>query len=542
MIKLLHSQTEGRLKVCAYARISNDKAESEGSLIEQISFYSNLILSNQNWEFAGIFADEGISGTSKKKRDQFNSMIQKAKDGQIDVILVKSISRYARNVIDLLESIRELRQKGVEVYFEKEGLSSLDYKSDQMLTVYAKFAEEEAISMSKNVLWSYEKDRNRGIYRFPSLLFGYYTDGEGNIKVNESQAKWVRVIFDMYLEGKSGDEIVSYLEANKVKTATGKAKWSHGSVIRILTNEKYCGDALLQKKYIADTLTHKKVKNLGEKEQVLVMNGHTAIVDRDTWNRAQELRAQRCAHFKARKGIRSEGVIDTTYTGFARCPYCGQTYTQKTQRHNGKVDRKFLIDTSNRSGTVCKQSETVFCDILEKVILDEIKFLKENASFLKKALIEGFTDDALEKKLNQINELNSQIEDLKSQYEELAGNNDEFSSEVKKGIKERINRLINDKALIENEMITSRSPESRAQEVLAALKEMPDSPESIKDVKFRTIFSTMIVRKKNDLIFVIGNPDISKISLRAKPLLVRHLSYRIRKTDYTTSYGIVINK
>ena len=221
-IKPLHQlDANGKLKVAAYARISRDKEDLENSLENQIRYYTTLIGENQNWIFSGIYADDGISGCQIKKRNQFQLMISKAFNNEIDVILVKSISRFARNVIDLLSVIQELRDANVEVYFEKENISTLDTSSDTYLSMYAKFAEEELISMSKNVSWSIQNKMKRGLFYLDAAkLYGYMFDENRNIIINENEAKWIRVIFQMYLEGANTAMIADYLERNNVKTLT----------------------------------------------------------------------------------------------------------------------------------------------------------------------------------------------------------------------------------------------------------------------------------------------------------------------------------
>lgn len=222
-IKSLHKFYPGqKLKVCAYARISTNKDELETSLDEQIFHYSEIILSNPNWEFAGIFADDGISGGSINKGDQFQTMISLAKLGKIDIIIVKSISRFARNVLDLLETIQDLRVLGTEVIFEKERISTLDPQSDNYLTLYSKFAEEELISMSKNVNWRNQKNMRDGRYRLrTSQMLGYRYNSNNEIYIVEEEPKWIREIFERYAKGDTPADIADYLELNNVRTALG---------------------------------------------------------------------------------------------------------------------------------------------------------------------------------------------------------------------------------------------------------------------------------------------------------------------------------
>lgn len=267
-IKSLHKITTGtNLKVCAYARISSDKEELETSLNEQVAYYTSVILENPEWDFSGIYADNGISGTSIYERKQFVKMLEDARNGLINIILVKSISRFARNLLDLLEVVRELRLLGIEIYFEQQNISSLDVKCDQMITLYADFAEDEAKSMSLNVKWRYEKNRRDGIYHIPTgSMKGYRYNDKGEIEIIEEDAKFIRTAFDMYLANYSVQQICDYFKANGFKTVTGKDEWGPGSVRLILQNEKYVGDCLMMKEYHESYKDHKRHLNHGERE------------------------------------------------------------------------------------------------------------------------------------------------------------------------------------------------------------------------------------------------------------------------------------
>ena len=245
-IKSLHPIPKDRkLRVAAYARISNDKEVLETSLAEQIKNYTTLIVQNPNWEFAGIYPDNGKSGSDVIHRKEFIAMIENARLGLIDIILVKSVSRFARNLIDLLELVREFRLKGIEIYFEEQEVSSLDVKADQMITVCAKFAEEELFTISENVKWRYAKNKKEGKYSLPPNLYGYRTI-DGKITIAYDEAKWIKTIYSMCLDGYGSSLIIRYLEDNHVPSPAGKPRWGHNTICSILRNEKYVGDCLIQ--------------------------------------------------------------------------------------------------------------------------------------------------------------------------------------------------------------------------------------------------------------------------------------------------------
>lgn len=538
MIKTLHKPIEGRrLKVCAYARVSSDKELQETSFDEQITYYINLIMGNPEWDFAGIFADNGKSGTNTYGRSQFNLMLDKAKSNQIDIILVKSISRFARNVIDLLTTIQELRLKGIEVFFERENLSSLDYKCDELLTCYAKFAEEESESISKNVKWAVEKAKRDGKYFINTWqMLGYSYNENHEIIIVEEEAKWIRAIYNMYVNNHSLVEIQQYLKENNVKSPLGKDIWPFTTLMHTLTNEKYVGDCLMQKEFIEDVKTHKKVQNTGQETQVLIENGHPAIIDRELFNKAQALRESRRKQFKVRtisEGTYIKSSNSSAYTGFAYCPHCGKNYILKTNRKVGYV-RKMLYCGSNRNGLQCRKSESLFCDILEDIIVKQINVILANKSYFKEWLLNGF-------KINEseIDNTSEKIASLRIRLAEL-DDNIEIDRYVKEEINNQINSLItmqiqerNSKLVIDYQTLISR--------ILELIKQT-NSVKTIDDIPFKDIFSRVIVIDRDHLIFVIGSPNLENIDVTQKTYFSSKIIYRVRKTNFECEFGVIINK
>ncbi len=280
-------------KVCACARVSTDLEDQKNSYQAQLAEYSTRIKNNPDWEFAGVFYDDGISGTTIEYRTRFKNMIKYAKTGMIDIILVKSVSRFARNVIDLISIKRELAGYGVEIYFEQQQLSSIDPSCDFALTLYAHIAESEIISMSKNVKWRVDKNmREYRYYLLVNQMLGYRYDEDGEIIIFKDEAKWIREIFYKYASGEGCTSIDNWLNANGIKTGVG-AVWNDSKVRGILRNEKYVGDVLFQKSYIENPLTHKKINNSGQRDQYLLQNAHPNIIDRNTWNLVQQMLTER---------------------------------------------------------------------------------------------------------------------------------------------------------------------------------------------------------------------------------------------------------
>ena len=271
-------------KVAAYARVSTDHEEQQSSYDAQVDYYTNYIQSRTDWVFVRVYADEGITGCNTKRRDGFNSMVEDALAGMIDLIITKSVSRFARNTVDSLTTIRKLKERGTEVYFEKENIWTFDSKGELLLTIMSSLAQEESRSISENCTWGQRKRFQDGKVTVPFKRFLGYDKGEdGNLVVNEEQAVIVRRIYGLFLTGMSPALIARTLTSEGVPTPGGKQKWNASCIRSILSNEKYKGDALLQKVYTTDYLTKKKKKNQGEVPQYYVKDNHTAIIDEKTF-------------------------------------------------------------------------------------------------------------------------------------------------------------------------------------------------------------------------------------------------------------------
>lgn len=271
---------DGKLRVAAYCRVSTDNEEQINSYNAQKNYYTQRIEENPEWEMAGIFADEGISGTSLKKRNEFNKMIAACKRGRIDMILTKSISRFARNTVDCLNTVRKLKAEGIGVIFEKENINTLTQTSEFMITLFSAFSQAESESLSKNVSWGMQKSMEAGKVNFQfAHLLGYRRGADGQPEIVPEEAETVRKIYRRYLEGAALTQIANELNADNISTPSGKGKWSMQMVRGILANEKYCGDALLQKTFITDCISKKVKKNNGEKPMYYVENNHPAKGD-----------------------------------------------------------------------------------------------------------------------------------------------------------------------------------------------------------------------------------------------------------------------
>ena len=262
-------------RIAAYCRVSTDQEEQLSSFEAQVSYYTNFIERNPDFECAGIYADEGISGTNTKKREQFNRMIEDCKAGKIDGIITKSISRFARNTLDCLNYVRQLKDLGIGVTFEKENIFTLDSKGEVLLSILSSLAQDESRSISENSTWGIRRRFEQGrLFINTTKFLGYDKDKNGNLVINEKQAKIVRRIYKEFLDGKGANRIARDLEKDRVPNWHGKAKWYENSIRKMLTNEKYMGDALLQKTYTVDFLNKKREENTGQVPQYYVEDSH----------------------------------------------------------------------------------------------------------------------------------------------------------------------------------------------------------------------------------------------------------------------------
>lgn len=349
-IQTLVQPVPTRLKVAAYARVSRESEEMLHSFSAQVDFYTHLIQDNPEWEFAGVYADYGVSGTGTVKREQFRRMIQDAKSGKIDIILTKSIQRFARNTVDLLDTVRELKDIGVEIRFEKERINTFSKDGELMLSLLASFAQEESRSISENVKWGIRKRFQEGIPHQTSDVLGYKWVN-GTPEVIPEQAVVVSRIFQNFIDGKSRVQTAKELNAEGITTRLGN-EWDEMAVRDILTNSIYCGDLLLQKTYSENHLTHRKMRNKGELPQYLVQENHEPIIDRQLFYWVQDEMERR----------RQKGVFcknPSPFTKKIRCSRCGCHLIHSKQR------RTWFCNSGQVLGKSCGQHEIPEAKIID---------------------------------------------------------------------------------------------------------------------------------------------------------------------------------
>ena len=364
-----------KLRVAAYCRVSTDSDEQATSYEAQIEHYTEFIQKNPEWVLAGIFADDGISGTNTKKRDEFNRMIDECHAGNIDMIITKSISRFARNTLDCLKFIRELKDINIPVYFEKESINTMDAKGEVLLTIMASLAQQESQSLSQNVKLGLQYRYQQGHVQVNHNRFlGYTKDADGHLVIDPEQAEIVRRIYREYLQGLSMDKIAAGLEADGILTGAGKTKWHTSTINKILRNEKYIGDALLQKTYVVDCITHKSKRN-DDRPQYYVENNHPPIVSREVFDRVQTEMARRTSKRRVKeKGTKTEsGKYSSKYalTDMLICGHCGTPYRRCTWVRKG--EKKIVwrcISRLDYGRKYCPDSPSIEESVLQDAIAD----------------------------------------------------------------------------------------------------------------------------------------------------------------------------
>ena len=413
------------LKVAAYCRVSTDDKEQKTSYEAQIQYYTDKINKNPEWQMAGIFADEGITGTQAKKRPEFLKMIRLCRQGKIDVILTKSLSRFARNTVDSLNYIRELRTLGIAVISEKENINTLTAESEMLITIMSCFAQAESESISKNVAWGIRQSfKNGNVPMQYARLLGYQKGKNDLPEIVPQEAEIVKEIFRRYLDGASMEQIAEGLNSRGLTTKGSGSPYRKIVIQRILTNEKYTGDALLQKTYITDCITKKSRKNNGELPMYLVKNHHEPIISRADFNRVQEEMARRGAKKAiANKLTKTEqGKYSAKYalSELLVCGECGTHYRRVTWTAKGFKEIKWrCINRIQYGKKNCHSSPTVDEQALHKAIVSAINEFCEVKDDVAKVLRESITE-VLDPTLN------GNVQAAQQRIDELARNIDEL--------------------------------------------------------------------------------------------------------------------
>lgn len=421
-----------QLRVAAYCRVSTDDEEQLTSYEAQKNYYTDKIMTNKEWTMAGIFADEGITGTSARKRPEFLRMIRQCKQGKIDIILTKSISRFARNTVDCLNYIRALKELGIAVIFEKENINTLEADSEILITMLGAFAQSESESISSNVRWGKRQAMKEGKatiqYRY---FYGYRKGADGKPEIIPEQAEVVRKIYDLFLSGTSIRGVKDYLEQHNIRNIDGELKWARNAINSILTNEKYCGDVLLQKTYIDDCINKKVKKNTGQLPMYLVQNHHVGIISREIFDAAQTELARRSAGKSPSKKNaptgRSRYSSKYALTDRLYCDECGTRYQRCTWRNHDGSKRIVwrCVSRVDYGHKYCHNSPTLDEVPLQNAILAAI-----NKSASEKSNVVYLLNSAMEKELAPISGQALSISDIERRLDELKTEFDKLLAEA----------------------------------------------------------------------------------------------------------------
>jgi len=493
--------TVRKLRVAAYCRVSTEEEEQQGSFEIQKLYYTEKINSTPEWEVAGIYADDGISGVHTKKRDGFNQMIQDCKKRKIDLILTKSISRFARNTLDSIQYVRMLKQMGIAVVFEKENINTATMNSEMILTVLSAFAQAESESISQNVARGKRMGYKHGKFAFPyGRIIGYRKGADGKPEIIPEQAEVIRLIFNSYLQGDSLQSIKTKLETAGALTARGNTEWSAQSIQRILQNEKYCGDVLLQKTFTEDVLTGVHKKNTGQLPQYYIENYHEGIVSKQIFREVQAEIARRNSKSAANQRKRRRGRYNSKYALTERlvCGDCGSPYKRVTWNIHGRKQIVWRCVNRIEYGTkFCGSSPSIPEEKLHRAILKAVQDLAANFTDEVAAQINGIlhsiqTGESIKPNLQE------QLEQAQQEFDrllEMSLDFDEDTPFLDNRLKKLNNKIKSLKKAIEDS--AARQEKARQPEMLLSAKDLQIL--EYDDALTARIIEKITVRSRNEI-------------------------------------------
>lgn len=398
-----------RIRVAAYCRVSTDDDDQLGSFESQKLYYEEKIRANPEWVNAGIFADEAITGTKVDKREGFQAMIQKCQNGKIDMVLTKSISRFARNTLDTLQYVRMLRECNIAIFFEKENINTMDMNGELLLTIMSSLAQQEVESLSQNVKMGLKMKMKRGeLIGFNGCLGYDYHPEDKTLTVNEEEAEIIRFIFDMYLQGYGTTTIANRLTEMGKKNKKGEVSWHTHGVMGIIKNEKYKGDILLGKTFTTDPISKRRLANMGEEEQYYIRDHHEAIVSREIWDEAERIRLKRITNRVVETtGNRERYTRQYAFSSMCECAFCGHKLTRRT-RHSSSVYEKPVWQCMNATKNGIKNCP--HCKAIDEAILE--------GAFLEAfGLLAGNFEDVLDIVMDAVESSLSNYEDIRKRQQ-----------------------------------------------------------------------------------------------------------------------------
>lgn len=456
-----HNNENALLRVAAYCRVSTDSDDQIESYKAQVAHYSEAIAKNPRWRFVDIYADEGITGTLAKKRPNFLRMMRDCDKGKIDLILTKSIARFARNTVDSLRYVRKLKAAGIGVFFEEQNLDSLKVDNEMLIGFYSVMAQAESENISANVRWGIRQRMSTGTFAFRYNILGYRKGTDGQPEIVPEEAEHIQTIYRMYLDGNSLDQIKKYLERNSILTAQGKTEWSLQIIHNILTNERYCGDMLLQKTFTENPISKKVKKNRGEMAKYLITNNHPAIIDKDTFKLVQREVARRGSKRKtADKSITEQGKYSGKFalTELLVCGECGSPYRRMTWTKKGKSRKVWRCLSRVEHGTqYCFHSvsveETKLQNAICRALNKAVEHRQEVLDLIISNLSYGVTgdDDVL-----YLSSLEKQIKDLDEEMDRTVQLSHESNGDPKR-FREMISELCRQMSALRQELELTKS-------------------------------------------------------------------------------------
>jgi DNA invertase Pin-like site-specific DNA recombinase len=499
-----------KLKVCAYCRVSTDKDEQLNSYENQVDHYENYIKDNKDWEYVGIFADEAVSGTSLKNRTEFKRMIQECLNGKIDMILVKSIARFGRNTADILQYVRLLRDNNVAIYFETERINTLNSDGEVLLSIFSSLAQDESRQTSERVNWGNDKSFKKGKVYGNGNLLGYDIS-DGKLIINEQQAEVVRFIFNNYIDGDGTVQICRKLEKLNIKTVSGKNKWSPSTLLGILKNEKYCGHLLQQKYYTTDYLSHKSLKNKGEKRQYLFEKNHDPIISQEIFNKVQEEIERRRTLQLAETGRRTKHSNKYPFSGMLECGKCKESF-RRTVWHNGKKYERVVWECM---GYVRNKKD--FCDasaVIDSALKEAFVLVYNDIQVNKEEFLEDFKN-GLDFYINstdfskEINIVNDKINDIELELSNVIklksisklNNSNIYDMNISQ-LENVLNDLYNEKEQIEKTSDIFNDSQKTIEKIKVALNEYKQL-DYFNEKIFKDIVSKIIIIDFNHYQFIL---------------------------------------
>ena len=504
-------------RVAAYCRVSTDSEEQLTSYQNQMRVYTEMIAANKEWEFAGLYADEGISGTRADKRPEFQRMIRDCQNGKIDYIITKSVSRFARNTVECLEYVRSLKAQGIGIFFEEQNIDTLKNESELYLVIYAGFAQSESESISKHITWTYRKKFEEGKVSFQYKNFlGYRKGADSQPEIVPEEAAIVERIYEMFLAGQPVKVIAQTLQAEKIEIPGKNLSFSKNMIMNILRNEKYCGDCILQKTVTVDCISKTPKANQGEAPMYIVENNHPAIISREVFNRAQEelIRRQALRAKSDKTSITATGKYSKyALTEVLQCAECGSRYRRVTWTAHGRKKIVWRCISRLDYGTKhCKDSITVEEEALHGAVVralnrfhteDESTYLTLMKATIGEAIGINGGSEEIDLLTRRIDTLNKRMLDLVNETV-AAGKDVESSEDEFKGISDQIEQLNRRIAAIQENVHKDGSRQARLEEIQNIIAERNANETQYDDSIVRQMIECIKVHNDGKLTIIFG--------------------------------------